>query len=274
MSFDTVINAMAGYPIIDLKSEHIKSLSYSSSSRGNQKKYYNCRTKEYIKSQFECQGKYWKDYMVEYLSYIIGSQINSKTSVLKQDVVLLSNNLYGCKSKDFAVGSQYVPFYKFGDYKVISRMIGKSYKVFKSILDEYTKLEIDKEDVIDYISTTIILDFLLCNEDRHFNNFGLLFDSKNNKYTLPPIFDCGLGLFEHDIKYQNKSLVEAKQLLDCKPFDCNPRNAFDMITNVLGKSCIKKMCKSITIPSRALFPNELGYEYFVESYNYMRSVTA
>ena len=51
-------------------------------------------------------------------------------------------------------------------------------------------------------------------------------------------------------------------------------NAFDMITNALGKSCIKEMCKSITIPSKALFPNELGYEYFVESYNYIRSVTA
>ena len=272
MDLNNIFSTMAGYQIIDLESENIKSLSYYSSSKGNQEKYYDCNTKEYIKSQFEYQGKYWKDYMVERLSYIVGSQINSKAIVLKQDVVLLSNGLYGCKSRDFAVDSQYVPFARFGDYKSIARMRYKSYEVFKSILDAYTEFKIDEENVIDYLSTIIILDFLLCNEDRHFSNFGLLLDTENNKYTLPPIFDCGLGLFEHDIKYQNKQLIEAKQLLDCKPFDRNPRNAFDMITNVLGKSRIKEMCKSITIPSKVLFPNELGYNYFVESYNYMRSV--
>lgn len=273
MNLDNLFSTMAGYPIIDLNLENIKSLSYYSSSKGNQEKYYDCNTKEYIKSQFEYQGKYWKDYMVEYLSYIVGSQINSKATVLKQDIVVLSNGLYGCKSKDFALDSQYIPFSRFGDYKEIARMRDKSYKVFKSILDAYTKLNINEEDVIDYLSTIIILDFLLCNEDRHFNNFGLLLDN-NGKYILPPVFDCGLGLFEHDIQYQNKSLIEAKQLLDCKPFDRNPRNAFDMITNILGKSYIREMCKSIAIPSRELFPNELGYEYFVESYNYMRSVIA
>ena len=271
MDLNNIFSTMAGYQIIDLKSENIKRLSYISSSKGNQDKYYDCNTKEYIKSQFEYQDIYWKDYMVEHLSYIVGSQINSKTDILKQDVVLLSNGLYGCKSKDFAINSQYIPFSRFSDYKSISRMRDKSYKVFKSILDSYTKFNIAEEDIIDYISTIIIIDFLLCNEDRHFNNFGLLLDSNNN-YSLPPIFDCGLGLFEHDTKYQNKQLIEAKQLLDCKPFDRNPRNAFDMITNVLGKSRIKGMCKSITIPSRVLFPNELGYEYFVDSYNYIRSV--
>ena len=49
MDLNNIFSTMAGYQIIDLKSENIKSLSYCSSSKGNQKKYYDCNTKEYIK---------------------------------------------------------------------------------------------------------------------------------------------------------------------------------------------------------------------------------
>ena len=42
----------------------------------------------------------------------------------------------------------------------------------------------------------MIFDALICNEDRHFGNFGLLVDNKTNKpIALAPIFDNGLSLF-------------------------------------------------------------------------------
>jgi hypothetical protein len=42
----------------------------------------------------------------------------------------------------------------------------------------------------------ILLDVIIVNTDRHFGNFGLLIDNKNNTIVKPaPIFDNGLSLF-------------------------------------------------------------------------------
>ena len=44
----------------------------------------------------------------------------------------------------------------------------------------------------------LIFDALICNEDRHFGNFGLLVDNHTNKpYAFAPIFDNGLSLFNY-----------------------------------------------------------------------------
>ena len=42
----------------------------------------------------------------------------------------------------------------------------------------------------------LVFDALICNEDRHFGNFGLMVDNKTNEpYAFAPIFDNGLSLF-------------------------------------------------------------------------------
>lgn len=44
----------------------------------------------------------------------------------------------------------------------------------------------------------LIFDTVICNEDRHFGNFGLLIDNKtNNIIDTAPIFDNGLALFNY-----------------------------------------------------------------------------
>ena len=52
----------------------------------------------------------------------------------------------------------------------------------------------------DYLIVMAIIDFLIGNEDRHLNNFGVLTD--DSTYRLLPLFDFGLGLFEHDRRYE------------------------------------------------------------------------
>ena len=42
----------------------------------------------------------------------------------------------------------------------------------------------------------LVFDALICNEDRHFGNLGLMADNKTNEpYAFAPIFDNGLSLF-------------------------------------------------------------------------------
>ncbi|EIJ42164.1 HipA-like protein [Beggiatoa alba B18LD] len=50
----------------------------------------------------------------------------------------------------------------------------------------------------DSLLDMLIFDAIICNEDRHFGNFGLLIDNQTNQVIKPaPIFDNGLSLFNY-----------------------------------------------------------------------------
>lgn len=268
--YSNVFAKMYGENYVNLNSPNIVNLGYNSTSKGNQHKYYDVLNKRYIKGQFEYQGVLWKDYMVENLSSIIGSQLNTEIKVVKQNIVKLSNGNMGCISDDFAIDKEWVPLAKLTDTVKLSKNFNKSFRVFSDILNVYTSIGIDIELSKEYLSTMIILDFLLGNEDRHFNNIGVLFDINTSRYDISPLFDFGLGLFEHDTKYDVKYLYAAKALMEGKPFSKDLSDAFDMIINVCGIDKIRSMCCDIVVPDKSLFPNELGYEYFIDSYKYMK----
>ncbi len=50
----------------------------------------------------------------------------------------------------------------------------------------------------DCFADMLIFDALICNEDRHFGNFGLMVDNRTNRpYAFAPLFDHGLSLFNY-----------------------------------------------------------------------------
>ncbi len=59
----------------------------------------------------------------------------------------------------------------------------------------------------DAFADMLIFDALICNEDRHFGNFGLMVDSRSNQpYAFAPIFDNGLSLFDYGMSEDFKDL--------------------------------------------------------------------
>ena len=55
----------------------------------------------------------------------------------------------------------------------------------------------------------LVFDALICNEDRHFGNFGLMVDNKTNRpYAFAPLFDHGLSLFNYAMPDDMKTLDE------------------------------------------------------------------
>lgn len=55
----------------------------------------------------------------------------------------------------------------------------------------------------------LVFDAVICNEDRHFGNFGVLVDNKTNRIIgTAPIFDNGLSLFYHAMEDDLKNLIE------------------------------------------------------------------
>ena len=61
----------------------------------------------------------------------------------------------------------------------------------------------------DHFADMLVFDALICNEDRHFGNFGLMVDNKTNRpYAFAPLFDHGLSLFNYAMPDDMKTLDE------------------------------------------------------------------
>lgn len=248
---------------IDLESSNIKELSIGSTSKGNQPKYYDYSTNEYIKEQFYCQDTYWKDYMVEVLSSVLSKQLHTNVQIVQQETVSLSNGRMGCISKDFLErGTIWIPMSRTNCYENCRRLLGEPWKVFNNIVAYFKQFDLD---LTEYLLVMIIMDYLLGNEDRHYGNLGVI-QLNNGKLNTSPLFDFGLGLFEHDTDYRIVNLYTAKLKMKGKPFSRDLSEPVDMLFDIGLGSLVKSIFKDIEIPDKSLFPNELGYQYFVESF--------
>lgn len=64
-----------------------------------------------------------------------------------------------------------------------------------AVIDHYQVLG---KRFYDRLADMLIFDAVICNEDRHFGNFGLMVDNKRNAVVGPaPIFDNGISLFNY-----------------------------------------------------------------------------
>ena len=72
-------------------------------------------------------------------------------------------------------------------------------------------------DITEYLADTFVLDALILNEDRHFNNLGLIFDGEG--FKTAPIFDNGKSLFIGNSRYvASKNIKENKDWAFAKAF--------------------------------------------------------
>ncbi len=79
----------------------------------------------------------------------------------------------------------------------------------KSIYEVGQYLKTLGESYYESFTNMLIFDAIICNEDRHYGNFGLLVDSKTNKpISFAPIFDNGLSLFNYAMPDDLKNLEQ------------------------------------------------------------------
>lgn len=210
--------------------EDMVELQLLSSSKGNQRKWYHSEKDVYVKEQFFYQGRYWKDYLVEVISSEIGKQLPAKCArVLEQRACIITDAngmAYGVYSKNFAAGLSYIPFKRIIDANNIyfdeRADIDEKWNFVLESIEKFCKL-----DYTDFLITMTLLDYLVGNEDRHLNNFGVLFG--NHIFSISPLFDFGLGLFEHDLKYEHVAFRECLALMYSKPFHINNQKTVDYV---------------------------------------------
>lgn len=112
------------------------------------------------------------------------------------------NEMFTSEELEFVSGYQLIK-----DYKVPQNM--SEYECMIRLAAENGLEEATVRQQLEY---TIMTDFILTNTDRHYNNFGFLYDSTKGKFTkMAPVFDTGNALF-----YQDDYVPTGKYLLDIR----------------------------------------------------------
>ncbi len=116
--------------------------------------------------------------------------------------------------------NEYVPAWRIINYR--KKPNHKSfYRHYADICKEY-----GIDDIEHYLDMLIVLDYVIANEDRHFNNFGLLRNSETmGSFSPAPIFDSGTSLaFSKSLEYLYAPFMT-------KPFKTDPNEQLKLVTS-------------------------------------------
>ena len=98
-------------------------------------------------------------------------------------------------------------------YQLIGNVKKQNDKSYYETIIDYAVLWGMQENLVRrHLEYTILTDFILTNTDRHFNNFGFLYNPEMHKIVaMAPIFDTGNALF-----YNQEIIPTKSNLLDIK----------------------------------------------------------
>lgn len=98
-------------------------------------------------------------------------------------------------------------------YQLIrNHKVANDRSVYETLIQQAVLYGMDESIVRKHLEYTILTDFILTNTDRHFNNFGFLYDPmKHRLVSMAPIFDTGNALF-----YEEEFIPKDQHLLNVK----------------------------------------------------------
>lgn len=177
----------------------------SGTSEGTQVKYY--KDGYWYKEDF-----YGGEARAEYLiSGILQFSDLNREEYVKYEIGIL-NGKNACRSKNFlGDGEEFISLYRYYQLTV-GRKLNEDilkYETPKERADFVLKFfrETCKLDLKDYFSKIFTLDALILNEDRHFNNLGIIC-TEDGTYRAAPIFDNGKSLLVGNLSVNRRLPVE------------------------------------------------------------------
>lgn len=200
-------------------------------SKGTQVKYVKDNF-WYKEDNLGCEGD------IEYLvSLILKYSSLKKTDYIVYDRGMI-NNKKGCRSEDFTLNGRFV-FYTL--QRLYEQITGSDlYEKVKSIdgfeerrdfvLEFFNKYY--KFDLSDYFSKIFTLDLITLNEDRHFNNLGIILDIDSNRFYNAPIFDNGMSLLNGNVSISRHIGMEENVCrVTSKPFSGSPFRQYKLFSH-------------------------------------------
>ncbi len=202
-------------PNIEIDSRYL--VTDTGTSDGTQIKYY-FEKKWYKVDRYGGEGE------VEFLASKIMelSGFDPDSYVHYEEVMI--NGEKGCVSEDFLKsGESFITL-----YRLHMNITGQDPAIVTSKMDyddaiEYIVSFVRNNadiDIREYLANNLTLDALILNEDRHFNNLGIIFSGDTSRPA--PIFDNGKSLFVGNSRYDaNKPMIDNKKVAFAKAFSGN-----------------------------------------------------
>lgn len=84
----------------------------------------------------------------------------------------------------------------------------------QTMIDWYSNCQVSHSDILQYFSAFVTLDTIFVNTDRHFQNFGLMFDNDLAVYRTSLLFDQGfsLGVGEGSLFLRNARTIRSNRI--------------------------------------------------------------
>lgn len=84
------------------------------------------------------------------------------------------------------------------------------------------------KDVVSFLDRMIVLDYIIANEDRHFNNFGVLRNAETLEWLgMAPVYDSGSSLGYDKMPAQ----IYAERDVTCKPFKKSHKEQLKLVSS-------------------------------------------
>lgn len=133
----------------------------------------------------------WKNYV----SYDMGT-------------IHISGREYQCSLSPMftSVETEFVSAYQIlADYKVPNEV-----SLYEALIRQAVSLGAEAKEVRAFLEYMILTDFILTNTDRHLNNFGFIYDPKQQRLAgMAPLFDTGNSLFyDYDVIPHGRNLLD------------------------------------------------------------------
>lgn len=171
-----------------------------------------------------------------------------------------NQNIIGCMCPNFTdINTEFIPAIDI--VQSISKRSNKNY--YETYIEFCANNGLNEYYIRKFMDYQILTDFITTNTDRHFNNFGLIRDSKTLKFIGPaPIFDSGNSMFyntssvkvdygllnikvtsfrEHEVKLlelvRNPNIVNLELLPSCseveKLFSTDTSTSYDTLSRLI-----------------------------------------
>ena len=124
------------------------------------------------------------------------------------DKAVIEGKNYPCSLSPLFTSQEleFVPAYQI----IRNHKVPNNVSVYEALIRQAGFYGMREEEVRNHLEYAILTDFLLTNTDRHFNNFGFLYDEKQHRLvSMAPIFDTGNALF-----YNEEAIPSKENLLN------------------------------------------------------------
>lgn len=254
------------------KKDRICTLSGTGGYQGK----YSCGDK-FVKVQARIGGYYVDDWMVEIAASKLGKQLGINIVEQKPCLVFEGKtqiSRFGVASDNFEspdvhfISLKRICGDEWPDTRYNRLNIYDKMRYIATAVESATGIQASR--YMTYLLDTAIIDILVCNVDRHFRNLGLMYNNKENKYYIPAIFDCGMGLFVQEPELIEMTHGDLSDMIDrcyIEPYSESPIDLADYITKHPVCSVYLNILKS-RLGKRGLvalknwFPSIQSYEYF------------